>query len=77
MLRKIIERFIIARRKFDQQFKKAAVKLILEEGSSFKEVSQELEVHANSLYRWVQQVEKYIEKLFEFVSQFVYEKRIP
>lgn len=51
MLRKIIERFIIARRKFDQQFKKAAVKLILEEGSSFKEVSQELEVHANSLYR--------------------------
>ncbi|MFS9669288.1 transposase, partial [Klebsiella pneumoniae] len=39
--------------------KNSAVKLILEEGYSVKEVSQELEVHANSLYRWVQEVEEY------------------
>ena len=49
----------MARRKFDKQFKNSAVKLILEEGYSVKEVSQELEVHANSLYRWVQEVEEY------------------
>ena len=55
-LREIVERFIMARRKFDKQFKNSAVKLILEEGYSVKEVSQELEVHANSLYRWVQEV---------------------
>jgi transposase-like protein len=33
-----------------------AVKLIREDGYSVKEVSQELEVHENSLYRWVQEV---------------------
>ena len=43
-LREIVERFIMARRKFDKQFKNSAVKLILEEGYSVKEVSQELEV---------------------------------
>ncbi|MFK4936591.1 IS3 family transposase [Lactococcus garvieae] len=49
----------MVRRKFDKQFKNSAVKLILEEGYSVKEVSQELDVHANSLYRWVQEVEEY------------------
>ena len=44
-LREIVERFIMARRKFDKQFKNSAVKLILEEGYSVKEVSQELDVH--------------------------------
>jgi len=41
----------MVRRKFDKQFKNAAVKLILEEGYSVKGVSQELYVHTNSLYR--------------------------
>lgn len=63
-LREIVERFIMARRKFDKQFKNTAVKLILEEGYSVKEVSQELDVHANSLYRWVQEVEEYGENAF-------------
>lgn len=63
-LREIVERFIMARRKFDKQFKNSAVKLILEEGYSVKEVSQELDVHANSLYRWVQEVEEYGENAF-------------
>jgi transposase-like protein len=54
----------MARRKFDKQFKNSAVKLILEEGYSVKEVSQELDVHANSLYRWVQEVEEYEKMLF-------------
>ena len=49
----------MARRKFDKQLKNSAGKLILEEDYSGKEVSQELEIHANSLYRWVQEVEGY------------------
>ena len=54
----------MSRRKFDKQLKNSAVKLILEEGYSVNEVSQELEVHANSLYRWVQEVEEYRESAF-------------
>ena len=54
----------MSRRKFDKQFKNSAVKLILEEGYSVKAVSQELEVHANSLYRWVHEVEEYGESAF-------------
>lgn len=52
------------RRSFDKPFKISAVKLIVEEGFSVKEVSRELSVHANSLYRWVQEVEKYGENAF-------------
>ncbi|MDU8932348.1 hypothetical protein V4HA_02361 [Lactococcus cremoris] len=59
----------MARRKFDKQFKNSAVKLILEEGYSVKEVSQELEVHANSLYRWVQEVEELEKVLFQAMGQ--------
>ena len=59
-----MERFIIARRKFDKQFKNYAVKLILEEGSSVNEVSQTLEVHAPSLNLCVQAVEEYVESAY-------------
>ncbi|MDU8932188.1 hypothetical protein V4HA_02201 [Lactococcus cremoris] len=68
-LREIVERFIMARRKFDKQFKNSAVKLILEEGYSVKEVSQELEVHANSLYRWVQKLKNMEKVLFQAMGQ--------
>jgi len=43
---------------FDKAFK-IAVKLVTEEKFSVKKVSLQLEVHANSLYRWGQEVEKY------------------
>ncbi|MBI0605130.1 transposase [Enterococcus faecalis] len=49
---------------FDKAFKIAAVKLVIEEGFSVKEVSLQLEVHVNSLYRWIQEVEKYRESAF-------------
>ncbi len=49
----------MSRRSFDKAFKVAAVKLIIEESFSVKEVSNQLGVHANSLYRWVQEYEKY------------------
>jgi Transposase and inactivated derivatives len=45
----------MARRKFDKQFKNYAIKLILEEGCSVKEVSQDLDIYTNSLYRLVEE----------------------
>jgi len=54
----------MVRRKFDRPYKVSAVKLILEEGYSVKEVSKELGVHYNSLYRWVAEYEKYGEDAF-------------
>ncbi len=52
------------RRSFDKTFKIATVKLTTEEDFSVTEVSLQLEVHANSLYRWIQEVEKYGENAF-------------
>jgi transposase len=52
------------RRSFDKAFKIASEKLVTEEGFSVKEVSLQLEVHANCLYRRVQEVEKYGESAF-------------
>ncbi|ELY8226744.1 hypothetical protein SOQ11_002415 [Enterococcus faecalis] len=43
---------------------KSAVKLVIEEGFSVKEVRLQLEVHANSWYRRIQEVEKYGEVRF-------------
>jgi len=54
----------MARRKFDKAHKLSAVKLILEEGYSVKEVGRELDIHINSLYRWVAEYEKYGESAF-------------
>lgn len=47
------------RRSFDEAFQLAAVKLVTEEEFSVKEVSLQVEVHATSLYRWAQEVEKH------------------
>lgn len=47
------------RKTFDKAFKLSAVKLILEEEQSVKMVSSTLEIHPNSLYRWIQEYEKY------------------
>ncbi|MGL6220074.1 MAG: transposase [Lacrimispora sphenoides] len=43
----------MARRSFDKAFKIAEVKLVLEEGMPVSEVSKELSIHYNSLYRWI------------------------
>jgi len=49
----------MSRCSFDKSFKTVVVKLMIEEGFSVKEVSEQLDLHTNSLYRWVQEVEKY------------------
>lgn len=47
------------RRRFDKEFKVAAVKLVLEDELAVKEVAAQLDVHHNSLYRWVAEYERY------------------
>jgi transposase len=43
------------RRKFTDEFRAGAVKLVLDEGRSVAEVSRDLDVHASLLSRWVAQ----------------------
>ncbi|GAA4297782.1 hypothetical protein GCM10023142_37630 [Anaerocolumna aminovalerica] len=54
----------MARKSFDKAFKIAAVKLVLEDGMSVSEVSKELSIHYNSLYRWISEYEEYGESAF-------------
>jgi len=52
------------RRVFDRQFKVTAAKLILEDSIPVSEVSKQLQVHPNSLYRWVTEYEEHGENAF-------------
>lgn len=54
----------MARRSYDKQFKIAAVKLVLEDNMSVSEVSKELSIHYNTLYRWIGEYEEYGESAF-------------
>lgn len=54
----------MSRRKFNREFKMTAVKLIIDDELPVKHVAEQLQVHANSLYRWVQEYEKYGESAF-------------
>lgn len=47
-----------SRRTYDKQFKIQAVKLVMEAEFSVKEVSEQLEIHHNSLYRRVNEYDK-------------------
>ena len=54
----------MARRSYDKQFKIASVKLVLEDNMTVAEVSKELDIHYNSLYRWISEYEEYGESVF-------------
>lgn len=54
----------MSRRKFNREYKMTAVKLIIDDELPVKHVAEQLQVHANSLYRWVQEYEKYGESAF-------------
>ena len=54
----------MARRSYDKQFKIAAVKLVLEDDMTVTEVSKELSIHYNTLYRWISEYEEYGESAF-------------
>jgi len=61
------------RRVFDKEFKIAAVKLILEDEMDVKTVSQQLDIHPNSLYRWVSEYEKYGKEAFPGKGTRIYD----
>lgn len=52
------------RKTFDKQFKIAAVKLVIEDNMTVSEVSKELSIHYNTLYRWISEYEEYGESAF-------------
>jgi len=52
------------RRKYDKQFKLAAVKLVTSEDFQVSQVSKELGIHYNSLYRWIREYEEFGEEAF-------------
>lgn len=54
----------MTRRSYDKQLKIAAVKLVFEDNMSVSEVSNELSIHYNSLYRWISEYEEYGESAF-------------
>lgn len=54
----------MTRKTFDKQFKIAAVKLVIEDNMTISEVSKELSIHYNTLYRWISEYEEYGESAF-------------
>lgn len=47
----------MSRKVYNRQFKMAVVQLVLEEDMFVKEVSKELSIHSNTLYRWISEYE--------------------
>ena len=52
------------RRTFTAEFKSQAFALVLEENFTVKEVTKQLDVHENTLYRWIQEVETFGPRAF-------------
>jgi transposase len=46
-------------RSYDKQFKFAAVKLVIEDELTIMEISKELSIDHNTLYRWINEYEEY------------------
>ena len=63
----------MSRRKLNREFKMTAVKLIIDDELPVKHVAEQLQVHANSLYRWVQEYEKYGESAFPGNGTTIYD----
>lgn len=54
----------MTRRKFDRNFKLAAVKLVVNDELPVSEIAKQLDIHYNSLYRWIREYEDYGESAF-------------
>lgn len=55
---------IMNRKVHTPEFKHQAVELVIKKYFIVKQVSKELEIHKNSLKRWIQDVEAYGDKIF-------------
>lgn len=51
-------------KRFDQQFKEEAVRLVLELKRPVAAVARELGIHENTLYKWISQYKKHKENAF-------------
>ncbi len=51
-------------KRFDQQFKEEAVRLVLELKRQVVAVARELGIHENTLYKWISQYKKHKENAF-------------
>ena len=63
------------RRSYSKEFKRQAIDLILIEGQPIRFIARTLDIHENTLYRWVAEYEKFRDQAFpgkgssEFISQ--------
>jgi transposase len=66
------------RKKYTREFKLQAVKLVVEEDYSVKTVSKELEIHQNSLYKWIVEYEENGELAFpgNGSRDYIYQNKI-
>jgi len=55
---------MVTRRKYDKEFKKEAVRLVLEEGRPAAEVERNLRTGSNMVSRWVREVREDSENSF-------------
>ncbi len=62
----------MTRRTFNREFKLAAVKLVIDDELTVRLVSKELNIHYNSLYRWVNEYEEYGESSFPGRGSTIY-----
>lgn len=46
-------------KQYDKQFKEQAVNLVLDLGRPVKKVAEELGIHENTLYKWINQYKKH------------------
>ena len=49
---------------FDKNFKEKAVRLVLDVGQNVSDVAKSLDIHANTLYKWISQYNQHKEKAF-------------
>jgi len=54
----------MTRKKYDRQFKLAAVKLVNDDHIPVARLSKELGIHCNSLYRWISEYEEFGDNTF-------------
>jgi len=50
--------------RFDKKLKKDAVHLVQDGGQTVSDVAKALNIHANTLYKWINQYNKHMDKAF-------------
>lgn len=59
--------------RFDKKFKEEAVRLVQDGGQTVADVAKALGIHANTLYKWINQYKKHKEKAFPGSGHLIHE----